>query len=160
MTTLEDAAREFLAQKRIAVAGVSRKGDVPANAIYKKLKTTGHEVFAVNPNASEVEGDTCYPNLSAIPGGVDGVVIATPPGVAAGLVRECAERGIPRVWMHRSFGTGSVDHEAVKMCRERGIAVIPGSCPMMFCEPVDVAHKCLRWFLHVSGKEARPSGVQ
>jgi hypothetical protein len=158
MLTLKEAAQEFLAQKRIAVAGVSRQGDTAANGIYKKLRSAGYEVFPVNPNATEIEGDKCYPTLAAIPGGVEGVVIATHPGVAAQLVRECSALGIKRLWMHRSFGQGSVDDEAVRLCRELGLSVIPGSCPMMFCEPVDVAHKCLRWFLQVSGKQAQPDG--
>jgi hypothetical protein len=157
MSTLKEAAQEFLAQKRIAVAGVSRQGDAAANAIFKKLRQTGHEVFPVNPNATEVEGERCYPNLAAIPGGVDGVVLATPPSAAVSLVRECSALGIKRVWLHRSFGQGSVDDEAVRLGAELGLNVIPGSCPMMFCEPVDVAHKCLRWFLQVSGQQARPN---
>jgi predicted CoA-binding protein len=158
MSTLQEAARDFLAQHRIAVAGVSRKGDVPANAIYRRLRDTGHEVFAVNPNAIEVEGARCYPNLAAIPGGVDGVVIATPPVAAIGLVRECGELGIKRAWMHRLFGQGSVDDGGVELGRKLGLTVIPGSCPMMFCGPVDGFHKCMRWFLHVIGTEAKPVG--
>ncbi|HEY3414076.1 MAG TPA: CoA-binding protein [Armatimonadota bacterium] len=151
MPTLKQAAEEFLAQKRIAVAGVSRKGDTAANAIYKKLRETGHEVFAVNPNAETVDGDACYANLTAIPGGVDAIVIGTPPKAAVELVRECAVLGFKSVWMHRSFGRGSVDSEAVRLCGELGIAVIPGACPMMFCEPVDPAHKCIRWIQRVTG---------
>lgn len=158
MTTLQEAAQEFLAQKRIAVTGVSRKGDVAANGIYKKLRDAGYEVFAINPNATEVEGDPCYPNLAAIPGGVEGVVIAAHPGVASETVRECAELGIWRVWMHRGIGPGSVDEEAVRLCGELGIAVIPGGCPLMFCEPVDFFHKCFRWYLRASGKQAQPAG--
>jgi predicted CoA-binding protein len=157
MHTLKEAAQEFLVQKRIAVAGVSRKGDTAANAIYKKLRDSGYEVFPVNPNAAEVEGDRCYPTLAAIPGGVEAVVIATHPNVTAQVVRECAALGIKRLWMHRSFGQGSVDDEAVRLCAELGLSVIPGSCPLMFCEPVDMGHKCLRWFLQVSGKEAKPN---
>jgi hypothetical protein len=53
--------------------------------------------------------------------------------------------------MHRSFGTGSVSEEAVNLCREKGIEVIPGACPMMFCEPVDFGHRCMRWLLKVTG---------
>ncbi|GIK42165.1 MAG: CoA-binding protein [Chloroflexota bacterium] len=157
MLTLKEAAQEFLAQKRIAVAGVSRSGDTAANAIYKKLRDSGYEVFPVNPNAAEVEGDRCYPTLAAIPGGVEAVVIATHPNVTEQVVRECATLGIKRLWMHRSFGQGSVDGEAVRLCAELGLSVIPGSCPLMFCEPVDMGHKCLRWFLQVSGKEAKPN---
>jgi len=158
MSTLLNAAQDFLSLKRIAVTGVSRKGDTAANVIYKKLRTAGYEVYPVNPNADEVEGDTCYRILSAIPGGVDGVVIGTHPSVTLQLVKECAGLGIKNIWMHRSFGQGSVDDEAVRLGKELGLTVIPGSCPMMFCEPVDVAHKCLRWFLRVSGKEAKPVG--
>lgn len=158
MPTLKAAAQDFLAQKRIAVAGVSRHADVAANLIYTKLRATGYEVFPVNPNADEVEGDRCYPTLAAIPGSVDGVVIATHPSVTARLVRECSALGIKRLWMHRSFGQGSVDAEAVRLCQELGLAVIPGSCPMMFCEPVDVGHRCMRWVLRVSGGQAQPQG--
>jgi predicted CoA-binding protein len=158
MPTLKEAAQDFLALRRIAVAGVSRHADVAANAIYKRLRTAGYQVFPINPNAEEVEGDRCYPNLAAIPGGVDGVVIATHPGVTARLVRECSDLGIKRVWMHRAFGQGSVDTEAVRLCRELGLAVIPGSCPMMFCEPVDVGHRCIRWISRVTGGQAQPQG--
>ena len=79
---------DFLAQERIAVAGVSRRGDVAANFIYRKLRGTGRAVFAVNPNADRVQGDRCYHDLSSIPSGVGAVVIATPPRAASGLVRE------------------------------------------------------------------------
>ncbi len=152
MPMLQERAEEFLAQKRIAVAGVSRRSDQPANAIYRKLRDAGREVFAINPKTEEAEGDVCYPDLVSVPAGIDAVVVATPPAASEQVVRQCAELGISRVWMHRSFGQGSVSDAAVEACREHGIAVIPGGCPMMFCEPVDVAHKCMRWLLGVAGK--------
>lgn len=159
MASLADAAREFLAQKRIAVAGVSRTGDVAANAIYTKLRSTGHEVFAVNPNAETVEGDRAWSSLATIPGGVDAVVIATHPAVATDLIRECGELGIRRIWIHRALGPGSLTDDAVALARELGLAVIPGSCPMMFCDPVDFGHKCMRWIFRATGREARPEGA-
>jgi predicted CoA-binding protein len=158
MSSLADAAREFLSLKRIAVAGVSRKGDVAANAIYVKLRSAGYQVYAVNPNAEIVEGDRAWPTIASIPGGVEGVVIATHPSLVADVVRECAALGIRRVWMHRGIGHGSVDDRAVGLARELGLAVIPGSCPLMFCEPVDTGHKCIRWVYHVTGRDARPQG--
>ncbi len=158
MSALQNAARDFLSRKRIAIAGVSRRGDTAANAIYKKLRSAGYEVFAVNPNAEEVEGDPCYADLASIPGGVEAVVIGAPPEAAAALVRDCAALGIRQVWMHRSFGQGSVDGEAVRLGNELGLSVIAGACPMMFCEPVDVAHKCIRWFLGVQGRLPEPQG--
>ena len=151
MSTLKEAVDEFLAQDRLAVAGVSRSGNEAANAIYKKLKGAGFTVFPTNPSADEVEGDPCYPDLKSIPDGVGGVVIATHPKAALSVVEECSELGINHVWFHRSFGQGSVSEEALSFCRDNNIKAIPGGCPMMFVEKVDIGHKCMRWFLGVTG---------
>jgi len=142
----------FLAQKRIAVTGVSRnpKGET-ANLIYHKLRETGYEVFPINPNAATIAGERCYPDLKSISPPVDGVVIATRPEIAEQIVHECAELGVSRVWMHRSFGTGSVSEAAIKFCQDHRIAVIPGGCPMMFCQSVDFGHRCMRWILKMTG---------
>ncbi len=158
MIQLESAVADFLAQRRLAVAGVSRDGKLPANHIFRKLLAAGYEVYPVNPNAAEVEGSPCFPDLASIPAEIQGLVIATPPTAALALVEQCVDRGIPRVWMHRSFGPGSVSEEAELRCREAGIAVIPGACPMMFIEPVDVAHTCIRWALGVFRKLPSPDG--
>jgi len=151
MATLKEAADDFLAQKRIAVAGVSRKGDVAANGIYLKLRGAGYQVYPTNPNASTVEGDPCYPDLKSIPDGVDGVVIATHPEITRDVVQECIDLGIGRIWLHRSFGQGSVSEEAIQLAKENNVTVIPGGCPMMFVEPVDFGHKCIRWFTGLTG---------
>ena len=153
IASLEATVREFLAYKRVAVAGVSRTDtNEAANVVYRKLRDSGYEVFAVNPNAAQLEGDDCYPSLAAIPGGVEAVVAATHPRVTPEVVRQCVELGIGHVWMHRSFGQGSVSREAVDLCRENGVKVIPGGCPMMFLSPVDLGHRCMLWFLGLTGK--------
>ncbi len=152
MAQLPESVAEFLRAERIAVAGVSRSGDQPANAIYQRLKATGHEVIPINPNAAEVEGATCYPDLASVPGSIDAVMVATHPDASAGVVRQCAERGVRRVWFHRSFGDGSVSEAAVRDCREHGIDCIVGGCPLMFCEPVDIGHRCMRWWLARRGR--------
>ncbi len=141
----------FLAQRRIAVAGVSRSSGEAANFIFRKLRDAGYDVFAVNPHAAEVEGVASHPDLESIRPPVEAVVIATPPEAATGLVRECAELGIRHVWMHRAFGAGSYSEEAAALARAHGIALVPGGCPMMFLEPVDVGHRCMRWFLRLTG---------
>lgn len=153
-----EAIDDFLAQKRIAVVGVSRRGDQPANSIFRKLRVAGYAVFAVNPNVAEAEGVACHPSLASIPGGVDAVVVATHPDVSAGIVRECAALGISRIWLHRSFGQGSYSDEAVRIAREHELTVIPGACPMMYCRPVDIAHKCMHWFLNLTGGLPKDTG--
>ena len=152
--TLDTRVHEFLAQKRIAVAGVSRNNSQhPAgNLIYRRLKTTGHDVFAVNPQMRTFEGDRCYPDLQSIPGGVDGVVIITRPETTERIVHDCNDAGVPRVWMHQSLGKGSsVSSEAVEYCREHGISVIAGACPMMYGDGADFGHTCMRWILRITG---------
>ncbi len=152
MATLKKAVADFLAQKRIAVAGVSRSSSTAAaNIVYRTLRDRDFDVFAVNPNADEAEGDTCYPDLRSIPGGVDAVLVATTPSVAVSVAEECADLGISRVWLHRSFGEGSVSDEATEYCRSQGITVIAGGCPSMFVERPDIAHRCMRLVLGITG---------
>jgi uncharacterized protein len=145
MQSVKDAATAFLANKRVAVTGVSRtpKGH-GSNLVYQRLRQRGYDVFAVNPNASEVEGDRCYPNLSSIPGGVDAVVIGTRPDTAEDTMHECADLGIKHVWMHRGPGTGSVSPEATDYGRQHGIIVIDGGCPLMFRPTADMGHRLMR----------------
>lgn len=137
------------------MAGVSRTPNQAANAIFRKLKTAGFEVLPINPKAAELEGEACFPDVASLPGTIDGVVIATHPDAALEVVRQCSERGIGRVWFHRSFGQGSVSQEAVAECDRNGIEAIVGGCPLMFCEPVDVGHKCMRWWLQRRGRVPR-----
>jgi predicted CoA-binding protein len=145
MLTMQEAASRFLANKRIAVTGVSRKAkDHGANTVFKRLRDRGYEVFAVNPNADQVEGAHSYHDLKSIPGGVDAVVIATAPDNAEGTMRECHDLGIKQVWMHRSYGTGSVSDTATAYGREHGITVIDGGCPLMFEPTADFGHKVMR----------------
>jgi uncharacterized protein len=141
--TPESVAR-FLQGRRIAVAGVSRTGDSAGNPVLRKLRTCGYDAVPVNPHAKELDGVTCYPDLASIPGALDGVVIATHPGVAADIVRQAAGRGVSQVWLHRSFGQGSVSDEAVAEAGRLGITCIVGGCPLMYCEPVDLGHRCMR----------------
>lgn len=152
MAALKELVKDFLSQKRIAVAGVSgRNHNAPGNLIYRKLRDSGYEVYALNPNAAVAENDRCYPDLKALPQPVDAVVITTAPETAQDLVQDCAEAGVSRVWLHRSFGQGSVSSEAVAFCRGHQMSVIAGGCPMMFCQPPDWGHRCMRWVLTLSG---------
>lgn len=156
MTAIKQAASEFLSHKRVAVTGVSRTpANHGSNVVYKRLRERGYDVFAVNPNASEVEGDHAYPDLGSIPGGVEAVVIGTRPETAEATMRECAGLGIEHVWMHRGPGAGSVSEAAAAFGREHGIAVIDGGCPCMFGETADPGHRAMRVLLTISGNVPR-----
>ena len=156
MQPIKEAAAEFLAGKRVAVTGVSRTAeDHGSNVVYKRMRERGYEVFAVNPNADEVEGDRCYHDLRSIPGGVEGVVIGTRPEIAEETMRECAELGIGHVWMHRGPGAGSVSESAADYGRQQGIAVIDGGCPCMFGPTADCGHTMMRLVFTLVGNVPR-----
>ena len=156
MQTIKEVAAEFLSHERIAVTGVSRDpGSHGSNAVYSRLRDRGYAVFAVNPNADEVEGDRSFHSLGEIPGGVDVVVIGTRPERALATMHECEELGITRVWMHRAFGTGSVSDEATAYGRDHGITVVDGGCPLMFEPCSDAGHKAMRVVFTMAGHVPR-----
>lgn len=151
MAKIDNLVGDFLEQKKVAVVGVSDKRDTGCNMTYRKFKDTGYQVYAVNPRISEFEGDPCYPDLKSIPEKPDAVFILASPKVTEDIVQQCVDLGVKHVWMHCMMGTKpglvqsmtSVSQDAVEMCREHGIAVIPGSCPNQFLKP-DFGHGMMR----------------
>ena len=151
MSKLETLAQDFLAQNKIAIVGVSDKRETGCNAGYRKFKDAGYKVYAVNPRMTTFEGDPCYPDLKSIPDKPDAVFIFTNPKVTDQIVQQCVDLGIKRIWMHCLMGTKpglaagmtSVSQEAVQVCRENGITVIPGACPNQFLKP-DFFHSFAR----------------
>jgi len=158
MAKIDDLATKFLKLKKIAIVGVSDKRETGCNSNYHKFKSSGYQVFAVNPRLGTFEGDPCYPNLKAIPEKPDGVFILANPQVTEQIVQECVDLGINHVWMHCMMGTRpglainmtSVSDKAVRLCREKGIQVIPGSCPNQFLKP-DVGHGMMRGLWRLFG---------
>jgi uncharacterized protein len=156
MTKIKDAASEFLEHRRVAVTGVSREPkNHGSNVVFNRLRDRGYEVFAVNPNAEQVEGAPAYHDLRSIPGGVEAVVIGTKPERAEETMRECAELGIQHVWMHRGPGAGSVSEAAADYGRQHGISVIDGGCPCIFGPTADPGHKAMRVVLTLGGNVPR-----
>ena len=163
----------FLAQKNIAVVGVSDKRETGCNAAYRRFKEAGYTVSGVNPRISTFEGDPCYPDLASIPDKPTAVFIMTKPSVTEEIVQQCVDTGVKHVWMHcmmgtkpgLAAGTTSVSQDAVQMCRENGITVIPGSCPNQFLKP-DFGHTIMRkmfrtfGFLRVDGGAAGSGSQQ
>ncbi|MCX6174924.1 MAG: CoA-binding protein [Ignavibacteriales bacterium] len=149
----EQKVKDFLNQKSIAIAGVSRnpQGSV-GNPIYKKFKENGYNIFPVNPNAEMIEGDKCYPNLKSIPEKVDAVFIATSPAISTEIVKQSIDAGVKTIWFHRSMGNGSFSEEAAKLGEGKGITVIRSGCPMMYISKVDPFHKMMRFFMKLFGK--------
>jgi predicted CoA-binding protein len=158
MSKIDPLVQDFLAQKKIAVVGVSDKRETGCNAAYKRFKEAGYAVSAVNPRLTTFEGDPCYPNLGSIPEKPDAVFILTNPSVTEQIVQQCVDLGIQRVWMHCLMGTKpglaanmtSVSQDAVQKCRDNGITVIPGACPNQYLNP-DFGHSMMRVIFRTLG---------
>jgi uncharacterized protein len=146
---MQTLAREFLAQKRIAIVGVTRDEKGWGRHLYDEFKKRGYDTFAVNP-ARAIEGIQCYASLRDLPVKPDGVLLAVPPNVTEQIVQQVAELGIPRVWMHRGGGVGAVSQSAIDFCRKNKIAVVYGVCPFMYLQPQGFGHKLhhsvAQWF--------------
>ena len=151
MAKIDNLVQNFLAQKKIAVVGVSDKRETGCNLAYTKFKENGYQVFAVNPRISTINGDACYPDLKSLPEKPDAVFLLTNPKVTDQIIQQCVDLGIKHVWMHCMMGTKpglaagmtSVSQSAVEMCEANGIEVIPGSCPNQYLNP-DGGHKFMR----------------
>lgn len=151
MSKLDNMVQDFLAQKRIAVVGVSDKRETGCNMAYQKFKENGYEVFAVNPRIASFQGDACYPDLASLPTKPDAVFILANPKVTDQIVQQCVDLGIKHVWMHCMMGVKpglaasmtSVSPSAVDVCKTNGISVIPGTCPNQYLKP-DFGHKMMR----------------
>ena len=141
-----DLIKDFLAQKTIAIVGVSRKADIPANHIFDKFRSAGYHAYPVNPNAEEIDGEKCYPDLAHLPEKPDAVLLGSTPDVSFHIASEVIELQIPRVWMHKGIGKGSYSYEAAGKLIDHGVNVIKNGCPMMFIKNVDPFHRVLRWF--------------
>ena len=158
MSKIDSLVQDFLAQKKIAVVGVSDKRETGCNLGYRKLKAAGYTVYAVNPRLTSFEGDACYPDLKSTPEVPEAVFILTNPKVTEQIVQQCVELGVKRVWMHCLMGTRpglaagmtSVSQDAVRMCRKNGITVIPGGCPNQFLKP-DFGHTLMRVMFRTLG---------
>ena len=158
MAKIDPLVKDFLAQKKIAVVGVSDKRETGCNAAYKRFKEAGYAVSAVNPRLEAFDGDPCYPDLKSIPEQPDAVFILTNPRITEQIVQQCVDLGIQRVWMHCMMGTKpglaegmtSVSQDAVSLCKANGITVIPGACPNQYLN-ADFGHKIMRVMFRTLG---------
>jgi predicted CoA-binding protein len=141
MTTLAVRANEFLSQRRIALVGVSRAPRDMSRSLFRELRRRGYDVVPVHPELTSVDGVPCARKIQEVHPPVDGALLMTPPSATERVVQDCAEAGVPRVWMHRGAGRGAVSPAAVAFCRERGIAVVDGACPFMFLPGAGVVHR-------------------
>ena len=145
---MNQAIQDFVACQRIAVVGASRGGKKFGNAAAKELQTRGYQVFVIHPEAQEIDGQPCYPNLSALQGQIDAVFISVPAAQAAAVMREAASLGIHHVWLQQ----GAESPELLALGEELGLSLVSKKCILMYAPPVKSVHGWHRGFVKLVGK--------
>ncbi len=143
--------QEFLAQKTLALVGISRDEKSFSATVNRELKAKGYTTVAVNPNTTAIDGQTCYPTLAAVPDTVGGAIVFTQPMLSEKMVKEAAAAGIRRVWLQQ----GAQSEAAIAAGVQAGMSLVAGKCIMMFAEPVQSIHSVHRWFTRVFGQLPR-----
>lgn len=151
MPTTQDDVRDFLAQRRIALVGLSRNPKDFSRVVFREMSQRGYDMVPVNPAAGELEGRRCFARVQEIAPRVDGVLIMTAPGETDHIVHDCAEAGVRRVWMHRGGGQGAVSQEAADFCHQNGIRLVEGYCPLMFLSGTPFFHRVHGFFMKILG---------
>jgi uncharacterized protein len=155
-----ETIHDFLAQKRIAMVGISREAASLSVNLFKELCRRGYDVIPVNPHMPEALGRRCFARVQEIQPPADAALLMTSPTATEAVVHDCAEAGIRRVWMYRAGGEGAVSHQAVQFCRERGIDVVPGECPFMFLPDTAGIHRLHGFIRKITGRYPRRAGDQ
>ncbi|HWG85960.1 MAG TPA: CoA-binding protein [Deinococcales bacterium] len=145
---MNQAIRDFTQCKRLAVVGVSRGGKKFGNAILTELKARGFETYPVHPEAGDINGEKCYPDLAAVAAMADGVIVCVKPLTAVNVVREAAAVGIKQVWLQQ----GAQSPEAVAAGQELGVNVVAGRCILMYLGEVRSFHAFHRGFERLIGR--------
>jgi predicted CoA-binding protein len=138
----------FVQGKRLAVVGASRTGKKFGNIAYKELKERGYQVYLIHPEAQEIDGERCYPNLSAVQGKVDGVLVSVPPKQAVNVLKEAAAAGMKNVWLQQ----GSESSEVLAQAKQLGLSSISGKCILMYAPPVRSFHGFHRIVMKLIGQ--------
>jgi predicted CoA-binding protein len=154
-----DVINDFLAQKRIAIVGISRDRASTSVALCEELHRRGYDIVPVNPNVTEFSGQRCFSRVQDIEPPVQAALLMTPPEVTETVVRDCDEAGVRRIWMYRGLGKGSVSLAAIAFCRDRGIQVVPGQCPFMFLPEAAGVHRFHGFIRKITGRYPRQADV-
>jgi predicted CoA-binding protein len=120
-----DSIKRILTEfKTIAVVGLSPKPDRPSYRVASYLKSKGYRIIPVNPNATEILGEKCYPNLSSIPEKVEVVDIFRRPEDVPPIVDEAIKVGAKAIWMQE----GITDEESARKAEKAGLLVVMDRC--------------------------------
>jgi predicted CoA-binding protein len=142
--------QNFISGRRIAIVGASRSNDKYrfGNMAATELQRRGYEIFLVHPQAQTINDQATYPNLAALKGRVDGVLVSVQAAKGADVLREAAAAGLHNVWLQQ----GGESPELIKLGEELHLNLVTGKCILMYALPVRGFHVIHRFVARVSGQ--------
>jgi len=121
----KETIRRILDECRvIAVVGLSSDPGRPSNGVAAYMRRQGYHVIPVNPNESEVFGETAYASLADLPQRVDLVDIFRRSEEAGKAVDQAIAVGAKAVWLQE----GVIDHGAAERALDAGLLVVMDRC--------------------------------
>ena len=108
----------------IAVVGLSSNPARPSYHVAAYMQSHGHRIIPVNPNETNVLGETAYPSLGAVPGPIDLVNIFRKSEDVLPIVEEAIAHGVKAIWMQE----GISNEQAAVRARESGLLVVMDRC--------------------------------
>lgn len=124
---MEELIKSMLSKKIWAVVGATENSEKYGNKIYKKLKKYGYEVYPVNPNYTEIDGDKCYPSLKELPKKMDCVDVVLSPKLSVNTLDEVIELGIENIW----FQPNTFTMDIIEKAEKSGINTVYLNCVMV-----------------------------
>lgn len=144
----KDSIEMFFSSKNIAVVGVSGTGKGFGYILYHKLRNSGFNVFPVNRNVDNIDGNKCFNSLVELQGKADAVIMVIPHVDSRSVVLEAAEIGVKNIW----FQSGAESDELIQLAKSLNMNVIEKECVLMFTEPVGGFHRFHRAVSKLTGK--------
>ena len=140
----------FLAQRSMAIAGVSRSGKKFGNMAFKTLQQKGYTLYPLHRDVQEIAGTKCYQALADLPAEVEDLLLVIPATQSESLLKTVPASGIKRVWMQQ----GAESDQAIRYCAENDIPLIHGTCILMHAQPTGI-HRFHHWLMGLFGKHPR-----
>jgi predicted CoA-binding protein len=121
---MDDTQRVLREFSVVAVVGLSRDPAKAAHSVPAGLKAAGFRIVPVNPEASELLGETAYPTLAAIPFPVQLVLVFRPARFAPDIAKQAVAIGAKALWLQQ----GIYSSEARRIATEAGLAYVEDRC--------------------------------
>lgn len=110
--------------KTIAVVGLSDNPERTSYQVSQAMQQQGFRIIPVNPNATNILGETVYPSLLDIPEPVDIVNVFRRSEYIVPIAQEAVKIQAKVLWLQQ----GIINEEAAQIASEAGITVIMDRC--------------------------------